>query len=131
LYLGIEIDNYIIMKLFFTLLSFVLITSIFAQSTTARNNEVSNGSTTYRQVKILKTYPNPAVSYIFFDFNRSYSSGLSLEIYNLPGKKVGLFSNLQTSTRIDLQNYYRGIYIYKLIDRNSKVLESGKFQVSK
>ena len=28
-------------------------------------------------------------------------------------------------------NYYRGIYVYQLHDQTGKIIESGKFQVSK
>ncbi len=84
-----------------------------------------------QQNKILKCYPNPATTNITFEFQRNYNNGYTLEIYNLPGKRVSLASNMSNTTPITLQNYYRGVYIYKLIDRNGKVVESGKFQVSK
>ncbi len=113
----------------FILLCNLIITSN-AQFTTARNgtNSTTNSRT---QIKILKTYPNPATTYITFEFQRSYSAGLTIEIYNLPGKKVASSNNIANSVTITLQNFYRGVYIYKLIDKNGKVMESGKFQVVK
>lgn len=124
-------------------MSFVLLTSISIQaqysnyalgnSAPINRSSSSNNSVFSQQqqvVKIIKTYPNPAIDRVTFEFNRSYNSGYSIEIYNLPGKRVAILSNVSTSTPLFLQNYYRGVYIYKLVDRNGRVIESGKFQVS-
>jgi hypothetical protein len=115
---------------YFTLLLIFAIFCLNAQNPIARNaegNRVNSGTI----IKILKAFPNPATTYITFEFQRNYLNGLSLEIYNLPGKRVASASNLLSSTTIQLQNFYRGVYIYKLLDRYGKVLESGKFQVVK
>jgi hypothetical protein len=117
------------MKHFYIFTLFICVAfNIVAQSSTARNGDATFART---QIKILKTYPNPATTYITFEFQRSYSSGLGLEIYNLPGKKVAAVNNVTSSTTIQLQNFFRGVYLYKLIDKNGKVMESGKFQVTK
>jgi hypothetical protein len=112
----------------------IIVASVAFKATaqTASSRDGSGSTTAPRlQTKILKAYPNPAITYITFDFTRSYSSGLSIELFNLPGKKVASASNVQSSITIQLQNFYRGVYIYKLIDKNGKVMESGKFQVVK
>jgi Secretion system C-terminal sorting domain len=82
-------------------------------------------------VKIIKTYPNPATTFITFEFQRSFDRGYSLQIHNFTGKKVGEAAGLQSKTTIRLDNFYRGVYLFRLMDRNGKVLESGKFQVVK
>ena len=53
------------------------------------------------------------------------------QIYNFLGKKVYENNNVMSKTSINLSDFYRGIYIFQLRDRNGIIVESGKFQVSK
>ena len=39
--------------------------------------------------------------------------------------------NVPAKTNINLTDYNRGVYIYQVRDHDGKVVESGKFQVSK
>lgn len=81
--------------------------------------------------KILKIYPIPATSVINFDFQRAYDRSLVFQIYNFPGKKVYEATNLPQKIAITLNDYYRGIYYYKLVDKDGKTVESGRFLVVK
>ena len=81
--------------------------------------------------RVMKLYPNPAVSFIKFDFQKDYSKGYTLQVINFLGKQVFEAKNINYSTSIDLSAYTRGMYIYQLKDNSGKVVESGKFQVSK
>jgi hypothetical protein len=54
-----------------------------------------------------------------------------IQLYNFLGKKVYEASNLNQRTSIDLSDYIRGVYIYQLYNKVGKLVESGKFQVSK
>lgn len=47
------------------------------------------------------------------------------------GKKVYDFKNASENTRVELNDFYRGIYIYQVRDKNGIVIDSGKFQVVK
>jgi hypothetical protein len=47
------------------------------------------------------------------------------------GKKVLELNNIGPKTIVDLTDFYRGIYIFQLRDKNGKVIDSGKFQVSR
>ena len=80
---------------------------------------------------ILRFYPNPATSIITFDFQRNLEKGLSIQLFNFLGKKVFEAANLNQKTTINLSDYNRGVYIYQLFDKTGKLIESGKFQVSK
>ena len=52
--------------------------------------------------------------------------------YNNSGSYAGNEAkNINASTTLDLTPFNRGVYIYQLKDRSGKVVESGKFQVSK
>ncbi len=112
-------------KIIYILTFFIGITfTSFAQ------NKISpdQGSPT---AKFIKFYPNPATSVINFDFQRGYDNSYSLLIFNFMGKKVYEVKNTTARTNINLEDFYRGIYIFQLRDKNGLILESGKFQVVK
>jgi hypothetical protein len=81
--------------------------------------------------KILKLYPNPAVTFIKIEFQKNFNNGYTLQIINFLGKQVYESKAVNASTTLDLTAYIRGVYIYQLKDQSGKVVESGKFQVSK
>jgi hypothetical protein len=81
--------------------------------------------------KIVKFYPNPATSYITFDLQKNYQKGLTISVFNFLGKKVSETQNVNERTTVQLTDYTRGVYIYYLTDATGKVLDTGKFQVSK
>lgn len=83
-------------------------------------------------VKVVRFYPNPASSFINFEFSKDYDlTNHTFKIYNFIGKKVLELSNLSPRTVINLTDYFRGVYIFQLTDRNGQIVESGKFQVVK
>lgn len=83
------------------------------------------------EVKILKFYPNPATTFINFDFQKSYDKSYNLVFFNFLGKKVLEISSLSLNNHLSLSDFTRGVYIFQLRDKNGKIIESGKFQVSK
>ena len=80
---------------------------------------------------VVKFYPNPATTVITFDIQRGYDKGLDIQVYNLLGKMIYEQKNVPSKTTINLNDYNRGVYIYQLRDHDGRVVESGKFQVSK
>jgi hypothetical protein len=111
------------MKIFYAL-STILLLSL--QSKSQDRNPGEDPAPT-----IVKFYPNPATSIITFDFQRGYDKSLNLQIFNFIGKKVQEITNVTPKTTVNLNDFYRGIYIFQLKDKNGKVIDSGKFQVSK
>ena len=81
--------------------------------------------------KIIKFYPNPATSIINFDFQRGYDKSYNFQIFNFLGKKVFEVNNVTPRTIVNLTDFYRGVYIFQLKDKSGKMIDSGKFQVSK
>lgn len=81
--------------------------------------------------RIIKLYPNPATTDITFDLQKGYQKGMSVQIYSFLGKKVYEIPNAPQKSRVDLADFNRGLYMYHLLDATGKVVESGKFQVSK
>lgn len=83
------------------------------------------------KARIVKFYPNPATSIINFDFQKGYEKNYNFIIFNMLGKKVYEVANVDSKTTVNLGDFYRGIYIFQLKDKNGKLVDSGKFQVSK
>ena len=98
--------------------------SSFAQSIDTPEQEINSA-------KQVKFYPNPAASSINFDFNRGYDKSYSFQVYNFMGKKVYELKEIPSRLNISLEDFYRGVYIFQLRDKNGGIIESGKFQVVK
>jgi hypothetical protein len=91
----------------------------------------SQGNTTESSNRIIKFYPNPASAFINFDFLRSYDVNYTLFIFNFMGKKILEIKNTPSRINLNLDEFYRGIYIYQLRDKNGIIMETGKFQIVK
>ena len=113
------------MKRILPILSIILLTAIHS-----KGQERTDPSPDAAQ-RIMKYYPNPATSFITFDFQQGYDKSYNLQIFNFIGKKVQEVNNVTPKTTVNLNDFYRGIYIFQLKDKNGKVVDSGKFQVSK
>lgn len=113
------------MKRILPILSFILLITIQMQAQSSRSLPPDGNE------KIIKLYPNPATSYITFDFQKPVEKGNSILIYNFLGKKMYENQNPTEKITITLSDFNRGVYIYHLVDRTGRIIESGKFQVSK
>jgi hypothetical protein len=82
-----------------------------------------------QKTPIARFYPNPAINEINFDLpiGQSYN----LQVYSFLGRKMTEITSVSNKTTINLSDYTRGVYVYKLFDRTGQMIESGKFQVSK
>ncbi len=113
------------MKKTLLITSIILFTTVFAEAQ-SRSNSVLNAA-----VPILRFYPNPSSSIVNFDFQKSYEKGYTIQVYSFLGKKMYEKINADQRTSINLSEYNRGVYIYQLRNKAGKMVESGKFQVSK
>lgn len=107
------------------LISFILLTAVTSQGQSKREPSPD------ALQRILKVYPNPATTFAKFEFQKSFDKGYTLQVINFIGKQVYEAKNISSTTTLDLSAYNRGVYIYQLKDQSGKVIESGKFQVSK
>jgi hypothetical protein len=113
------------LKRILPILSIILLTAISSQAQTAKlAPPIENADK-------VKLYPNPATTYITFDLQNNYQKGMSIQIYHMLGRKLYETQNILEKTTVNLSDYNRGVYIYHLRDQEGKLLESGKFQVSK
>ena len=109
------------MKIFY-ILFFILLISFPAWS----QNHIS--APMEPVTKILKFYPNPATTQITFTFNPELDKNLSFQIFNFIGKKVYEIQSITPTTNVNLNDFYRGVYIYQLRDKAGRIIDSGKFQ---
>ncbi len=81
--------------------------------------------------KVVKFYPNPAVSFITFDIQRPIEKGYVIQIYNFLGRQVLTYAVSSNKVTVPLDNLFRGVYIFQLRDKSGNIVESNKFQVNK
>jgi hypothetical protein len=112
------------MRIFYILLSIILLTSFRAKSQDINLLPDS-------EPKIVKFYPNPATNFITFEVDKESSKTYNLQIFNFLGKKVLDLIDVSSKTIVNLSDFTRGIYIFQLKEANGKVTESGRFQVNK
>jgi len=119
---------------FFTYLSKAVLICAIVVFCSFISTGINNGFTGRDiQAKTIKCYPNPAISYVNFEFPDSYVlKNYLLQVYSFTGKKM--YEANITSAKATLTfntQYYRGIYVYQLQDKEGKILETGKFQVNR
>ena len=112
------------MKRLLPILSFILLTAIQSQGQ-SRNLPQDAAD------RIIRFYPNPATSFITFELEKSNEKGYDIQVFNFIGKVVYEQKNIAPKTTVDLNEFNRGVYIVQLRDREGKIIQSGKFQVSK
>ena len=117
--------KFVLVKRFLPIISFILLTAINSKGQSTREPSPDAAQ------RIMKFYPNPATTFIKAEFQKNFNAGYSIQIINFIGKQVYEAKNVNSSTTLDLSTYTRGVYIYQLKDPSGKVIESGKFQVSK
>lgn len=80
---------------------------------------------------IVRLYPNPATSVVNLDLGRMVNRGYSVQVFSFLGRKMYEATNVTQRITLNLADYNRGVYIYQVRDRSGKLVETGKFQVSK
>lgn len=111
----------------FTLVLFIALCTISIKGWSQSPKPLSDDSTS----KVIKAYPNPASSKIYLELQRNNDKQYEIIVYNFLGKKVDHFKNINQKTTVPLDNYYPGIYIFQVRDRDGVLVESGKFNVVK
>ena len=113
------------------LLLILFIAALTIVRSEAQDSKTLPASNLNGQAGILRFYPNPATTVITFDFQKTFEKGYSLQIYNFLGRKMLEQTNITDHTMINLTDFTRGMFVYQLRDKTGRLVESGKFQVSK
>ena len=75
--------------------------------------------------KVIKFYPNPAVSYITFELAKEANKTFTLQIYSFLGRKVKDIPEVADKTTVQLSDLTRGLYTFQLKDETGRVTDSG------
>jgi hypothetical protein len=112
------------MRIFYILLSIILLTSAQAKSQ-------ARGPLSEPEHKVIKFYPNPAVSYITFELTKEPNKTYTLQIYSFLGRKVKDVPDMADKKTVNLSDLSRGLYTFQLKDETGRITDSGIFQVTK
>jgi zona occludens toxin (predicted ATPase) len=112
----------------------IILVAAFAFAMFAIQSYTTINNPGFVQPKIVKCYPNPAISFVNFELvnNNIISKNYTLEVFSFIGKKM--YSTAISNEKITLtlsNDFYRGIYVYQVRDKSGRILETGKFQVTK
>jgi hypothetical protein len=112
------------MRIFYILLSIILATSTQAKSQ-------ARSPLSEPDHKVIKFYPNPAVSYITFELIKEQGKTVTLQIFSFLGRKVKDVQDVTEKTTVNLSDLPRGLYTFQLKNEDGRVTDSGMFQVNK
>ena len=112
------------MRIFYIVLSIILLTSTQAKSQ-------ARGPLPESEHKVVKFYPNPAVSYITFELIKEPNKTYTLQIFSFLGRKVKDVTDVADKKTVNLSDLTRGLYTFQLKDEDGRVTDSGIFQVNK
>lgn len=76
----------------------------------------------------ISIFPNPATNNISFS---SSVNAEAVEVHDITGRKVGLFSMTGNAVTIETSSFSAGMYIYNILNENKEVINRGKFEVTK
>ncbi|HMP92940.1 MAG TPA: T9SS type A sorting domain-containing protein [Phnomibacter sp.] len=80
---------------------------------------------------MVKFFPNPATTFLNFEFKTPVSRGHSLEIFSFLGRKMMALPVNNSRMTVNITDFFRGVYVFQLRDETGRVVETNKFQVSK
>lgn len=81
--------------------------------------------------KVIKFYPNPAVSYITFELAKDANKTFTLQIFSFLGRMVKNVQDISDKTTVQLSDLNRGLYTFQVKDESGRTTDSGIFQILK
>ena len=83
------------------------------------------------KAEVIKCYPNPATSFVNFEFEKNIDKSYVLQVYSFVGKKMVETPVTNNKITVTLTDFNRGIYVFQLRDKSGETIVAGKFQVVK
>lgn len=80
----------------------------------------------YRELLLVKLYPNPASDLLFVDIENSKDSNIQISIYDISGKLISkeTYVALNNHIGINTQHWQTGSYLLQLSNSNGRLLGS-------
>ena len=108
----------------------ILFLSLSGWAVQAQKQPVASATESAKRLASL--YPNPAITYINIDLRENFKSGMSVQIHSaIMGKMIFSAQLSQARYVLNVNDYPRGAYIYYLLDASGKIVEAGKFLITK
>lgn len=111
------------MRILYILLSFTLLIA------TEAKGQVRGPMPNPPEHKVIKFYPNPAVSYITFELAKDANKTFTLQIFSFLGRMVKNVPDISEKATIQLGDLTRGLYTFQVKDETGRTTDSGIFQV--
>ena len=80
---------------------------------------------------VVRFYPNPAVNFITFEFAQPQERGTTIQVYSFLGRQISSIPVNAQRVTVNLNEYFRGVYVFQLRSPSGKILETNKFQVNR
>jgi hypothetical protein len=77
----------------------------------------------------LTVYPNPSINVI--NFNTTSTDATKVLVYDITGELVATEAFEMGKSKMNVMNFASGVYIYRVVNKENRVLKSGKFDVTK
>lgn len=74
-------------------------------------------------------YPNPATDELYV--KNSSNEAAKMHLFDVAGKKITELSISLNTTRTNISSYSQGVYLYTISDKNSEILHTGKFVITR
>jgi hypothetical protein len=73
-------------------------------------------------------FPNPVANQLTIIFNNINNSIFEFEIYDASGKQITHLSDIKSQEfNLDTKDFKKGVFYYRLIDKNCKKISTGSF----
>lgn len=110
------------------LFTFIIAGFVFSNlsAQTAANTEATSASEQISEAIYARAYPNPASSKLHFIIS-DRMVGQTVRVINVLGSEVMSYELAGTRDALDVSGLQTGIYLYRIIDKNDKIILTGKF----
>jgi len=75
-------------------------------------------------------FPNPAITFITFEFRETLRRGTQIQMFSFLGRQVKTVQATAQKTTVNISDLTRGIYVFQVRDPEGRIIESNKFQVA-
>lgn len=108
-------------RLYIFIIAGLVFSNISAQS--IQNSETSEQA---QEILDMRGYPNPVSAKLHFNISDKML-GHSVRVINVLGSEVMSYELSTTHDAIDVSTIQAGIYLYRIVDKNDKIILTGKF----
>ncbi len=88
------------------------------------------GNSPREEERKVSFFPNPATTYITFEFKETLKRGTQIQVFSFLGRQVKNIQATAQKMTVNISDLNRGIYVFQVRDPSGRIIESNKFQVA-